>query len=1132
MSGNSVFGGCLGALRRAGVTVAAVATVLGVGLGGVLTATPAGAVTATNTWTGQDANSPWSLADNWSPGVPTNGADLSFPVLGGDCTSSTPSGTCYVTHNDLTGLSLDSISVDGAASYTISGNSVSLGAGGLTVIGPNAYTYANELLGLPITLSADQTWTVGGNNGLTVAVNGAVSGAQNLGISLAQGVTVNLNGDVEVGTATITGANGADTGTQAIQNGTVNLGTHGLLNATSGSQVNLVNARLSGAGTTGPLQVTGGLLSVGAFNPSPGVLNVAGAASFDSASAVNFKVPGPGSVVGTNYSQLAPTGNVTLGNARLAVNFGSSSSCFIPTLGQQYTLVSAGGTVSGIFDDGSGNPVTDGSLVPLTLPGICGSTAELLKINYTASAVTATVVAPTSTVAAVSPSTVTVGDSVTYSATVTSPIGTVGSGSVAFVVNGNQMCAATVVAGAASCSSTAAPVNQYGWTVTANYGGTSSYLGSTGTTTLTVNPPAGALPTQTAIQVSPSTVTQGDTVTYSATVTAGTGTPTGTVDFKIGTTDLCTATLSGGSGSCTSTGAPVAAGGETVTGYYSGDVGFLGSNGTTTLTVNPSVTALPTTTVISVIPTTVTVGQNVAYFATVSASSGTPTGTVAFSIGATQLCTAVLSGGTGNCTSSGAPQGTNQTVTGTFSPNTANYLTSSGTTPLNVNAVSLLATTTAITALPSPVTTGTNVTYQATVSSTSGTPTGTVDFKIGTTDLCTATLISGVGSCIVNTAPQGTNQTVTGYYSGDSNYATSQGTTTLTVNPPVTAHPTTTTIGVNPASVLAGHTVQYSAQVTSASPGTPTGSVAFFIGATQLCTAVLSSATGSCTSTGAPVGSDQVVGVYSGDANFLQSQGHTPLAVGVVDQGYWLVAADGGIFAFGDAGFYGSMGGQPLNEPIVTMAGTPDGKGYWLAATDGGMFSFGDAQFYGSTGNITLNQPIVGMAPTADGRGYWLVASDGGLFAFGDAGFYGSMGGLPLNEPVVGMAATPDGKGYWLVASDGGLFAFGDAAFYGSTGALTLNKPVVGMAATPDGKGYWLVASDGGLFAFGDAGFFGSTGALTLNSPVVGMQSTSNAGGYWLVATDGGIFAFGNAAFFGSTGSMTLNSPVVGIASS
>ena len=173
-------------------------------------------------------------------------------------------------------------------------------------------------------------------------------------------------------------------------------------------------------------------------------------------------------------------------------------------------------------------------------------------------------------------------------------------------------------------------------------------------------------------------------------------------------------------------------------------------------------------------------------------------------------------------------------------------------------------------------------------------------------------------------------------------------------------------------------------------------------------------------------------------------------AVGVAatpdDRGYWEVASDGGIFAFGDAAFEGSMGGRGLNAPVVGMAATPDGKGYWEVASDGGIFNFGDAGFYGSTGSMTLNRPIVGMTTTPDGRGYWLVASDGGVFSYGDAGFYGSAGSLPLNKPVVGMAATHDGRGYWLVASDGGVFNYGDGGFYGSAGSLPLNKPVVGMA--------------------------------------------------------------------------------------
>jgi hypothetical protein len=246
--------------------------------------------------------------------------------------------------------------------------------------------------------------------------------------------------------------------------------------------------------------------------------------------------------------------------------------------------------------------------------------------------------------------------------------------------------------------------------------------------------------------------------------------------------------------------------------------------------------------------------------------------------------------------------------------------------------------------------------------------------------------------------------------------------------------------------------------------------------------------------------------------------------------GYWLVANDGGIFSFGNAGFFGSTGNIHLNQPIVGMASTPDSQGYWLVASDGGIFAFGDAGFFGSTGAMHLNKPIVGMTSTPDGKGYWLVASDGGIFAFGDAGFFGSTGAQHLNQPVVGMTSTADGKGYWFVASDGGIFAFGDAGFFGSTGAIHLNQPVVGMTSTPDSRGYWMVASDGGIFAFGNAGFFGSTGNIHLNQPVVGMTSTSDGRGYWFVASDGGVFAFGNAPFNGSMGGTRLNQPVVGMA--
>ena len=235
------------------------------------------------------------------------------------------------------------------------------------------------------------------------------------------------------------------------------------------------------------------------------------------------------------------------------------------------------------------------------------------------------------------------------------------------------------------------------------------------------------------------------------------------------------------------------------------------------------------------------------------------------------------------------------------------------------------------------------------------------------------------------------------------------------------------------------------------------------------------------------------------------------------------------VVPFGTTGI-GANAVADANAPLVGLAVTHDGAGYWMAGRDGGVFDYGDAGFFGSAGSLHLNAPIVGMAATADGGGYWLVAADGGIFSYGDAGFFGSAGSLHLNAPIVGMAATPDGGGYWLVAADGGIFSYGDARFFGSAGSLVLNAPIVGMAATPDGGGYWLVAADGGIFTYGDAAFEGSAGSLVLNAPVTGMAATGDGDGYWLVARDGGVFTYGDAGYFGSLGGATLPGPVVGMA--
>jgi hypothetical protein len=82
---------------------------------------------------------------------------------------------------------------------------------------------------------------------------------------------------------------------------------------------------------------------------------------------------------------------------------------------------------------------------------------------------------------------------------------------------------------------------------------------------------------------------------------------------------------------------------------------------------------------------------------------------------------------------------------------------------------------------------------------------------------------------------------------------------------------------------------------------------------------------------------------------------------------------------------------------------TANNKGYWLVASDGGIFNFGNAVFRGSMGGTPLNRPIVGMVRY--GNGYLMVGADGGIFNFSNEPFLGSLGANPPALPVVSVAA-------------------------------------------------------------------------------------------------------------------------------
>ena len=78
--------------------------------------------------------------------------------------------------------------------------------------------------------------------------------------------------------------------------------------------------------------------------------------------------------------------------------------------------------------------------------------------------------------------------------------------------------------------------------------------------------------------------------------------------------------------------------------------------------------------------------------------------------------------------------------------------------------------------------------------------------------------------------------------------------------------------------------------------------------------------------------------------------------------------------------------GTPLSARLASatrIAQLSGGGGYWLVGADGGVFTFGSAQFYGSLAGKPLAAPITGIVATANGRGYWLVAKNGRVFDFG-----------------------------------------------------------------------------------------------------------------------------------------------------
>jgi alpha-tubulin suppressor-like RCC1 family protein len=209
--------------------------------------------------------------------------------------------------------------------------------------------------------------------------------------------------------------------------------------------------------------------------------------------------------------------------------------------------------------------------------------------------------------------------------------------------------------------------------------------------------------TSTSLGATPNPSTVGQSVTFTATVTpaSGSGTPTGTVTFRDGSTVLGTASLSAGSASFSTS--SLSGGSHSVTADYAGDATFSGSTSPAVTQVVNAPTTVGTTTSLTSSPNPSTLGQAVTLTARVLPTSGSavPTGSVTFRRGRLVLGTANLSNGVASFTTSDLPQGTYtiyasyQGSAGFASSNSAPLTQtvngpSSGTPALSVNDVSVV----------------------------------------------------------------------------------------------------------------------------------------------------------------------------------------------------------------------------------------------------------------------------------------------------------------------------------------------------------------------------------------------------------------------------------------------------------
>jgi len=249
----------------------------------------------------------------------------------------------------------------------------------------------------------------------------------------------------------------------------------------------------------------------------------------------------------------------------------------------------------------------------------------------------------TTTVLTSSPNPSSLGQSVTFTATVApvAPATGTATGTVTFKANGTAIGTGTLNnAGVATLSLSTLTAGAQ--SITAIYGGDSNFVGSTSSALAqTVNKSAST----TVLTSSPNPSVSGQSVTFTATVTAsGSGTPTGTVTFNNGGTAIGTGTLNN-AGVATLSLTTLTVGAQSITATYGGDGNFVTSTSSAlTQTVNQGASTASTTALTSS-PNPSVSGQSVTFTATVAPvapATGTPTGTVTFKNSGTAIGTGTL----------------------------------------------------------------------------------------------------------------------------------------------------------------------------------------------------------------------------------------------------------------------------------------------------------------------------------------------------------------------------------------------------------------------------------------------------------------------------------------------------------